>query len=88
MIVFVFYLLINIPLFIGDKLKSLLQFFCGEDHVPSTIKPILTFHDSGIFPTASTCSMELSIPASHKTYISFASAMDKALEWHGGFGCA
>ena len=88
MIVFVFYLQINIPLLIGAKLKSLLQFFCGEDHVPSTIKPIVTFHDSGIITTASTCSMELSIPASHKTYISNASAMDKALEWHGAFGCA
>ena len=75
-------------IFIGDKLKSLLQFFTGEENISTTctLKATLTFHD-GIFPTASTCSLELSLPTSHRTYSEFECAMDKAMAWHGGFGC-
>ena len=47
------------------KLTDVLSFFTGANEIPPGIffqKPILSFDDKGVFPTASTCALHLILP--------------------------
>ena len=76
---------------ISIGLKDVLIFFTGADRVPPLgfiSQPTLTFlHDpKDIFPTASTCSLELRLPTTHAEYNTFKDYMIIAFKGHGGFG--
>ena len=54
-------------------LEELLIFFSGAKRIPPLgfdPMPTLAFNE-GVFPTASTCSLTLSLPLSHDDYASF-----------------
>lgn len=55
---------------------------CGYDSVT------LNFNYEAIYPTASTCALELTIPTRHTDYNVFKQHMDVAFLMNGGFGLA
>ncbi len=69
-------------------LPSLLSFFTGADTVPPTgySSVTLNFNHENMYPTASTCAIELTLPTKHKDYETFRSHTITALTMHGGFG--
>ena len=66
----------------------ILDFFTGEDCIPPIgyESVMLSFNKDLIFPTASTCAIELTLPTKHKDYDTFKHNMIIALSMHGGFG--
>ena len=62
--------------------------FSGTDTIPShEFHPTIVFlHGNSILPTASTCDLELRIPATHSNYVKFRDAMILGLKGHDGFG--
>ena len=73
------------------SLEYLLIFFSGADREPPLgfpVKPNLRFITDAdqLFPTASTCSLELWLPTKYTEYAPFQDAMITALMGHGGFG--
>ena len=82
---------VGIPGDSSVKLDDLLAFSTGADRIPPlglSIQPSLVFlHGAcGIYPTSSTCSLEVRLPTTHSDYLSFKDAMIAALKGHGGFG--
>ena len=71
------------------QIEDIVIFFSGAERVPPLgfpNKPSLTFlHDNSIFPTSSTCLLELRLPVKHCKYENFKEAMITALKGHGGF---
>ena len=51
-------------------------------------KPTMIFlhHKNAVLPTASTCDLELRLPAIHKTYEAFRDAMVLGIKGNDGFG--
>jgi hypothetical protein len=76
--------------FAGDvSLKMIFSFFTGANSIPPTgydVTPIMYFNPTSLYPTASTCALQLTIPTCHSGYDSFKQAMDVAFRMHGGFG--
>ena len=70
------------------SLKDVLIFFSGTDTIPPhEFHPTIVFsHGNAILPTASTCDLELRIPATHSNYVKFRDAMVLGLKGHDGFG--
>ena len=70
------------------KLDTLLSFFTGADVLPPLGYKTVTldFNNSNIYPTASTCSIQLTLPTKHSTYDEFKHHMIVGLTMHGGFG--
>lgn len=69
-------------------LPKILSFFTGADEIPPLgfpHDPSLHFSDKNIFPTASTCAIQLTIPAQYSSYKEFRNAMAYAFLNHGGF---
>ena len=79
--------------FHGEHIGSLLSkrrpyLFSGTDTIPPhEFHPTIVFsHGNAILPTASTCDLELRIPATHSNYVKFRDAMVLGLKGHDGFG--
>ena len=77
----------------GDEnvhLSKILSFFTGAESVPALgfdVQPVLTFSPSAIYPTASTCALQLTLPTMHYNKPdTFKEKMLYALKNHGGFG--
>ena len=76
---------------IDCTLEDLLVFFSGADCIPPLgfgVNPILVFVNitSATLPTASTCDVQLRLPATHKDYHKFKYAMVLGLKGNDGFG--
>lgn len=79
----------------GDSVISLeevLVFFTGASRIPpggfdALNPPSLSFDHGAIYPQASTCALNLILPAKHAKYEDFKVNMDQALSQNGGFGC-
>ena len=72
----------------GVALSQVLQFFTGAVEIPVLgfgCTPILRFADDEIFPTSSTCAVELTLPM-HTTQAIFEEKMVYGMMNHGGFG--
>ena len=74
------------------SLEEVLVFFSGASRVPpggfdTLSPPSLTFDHTIIFPQASTCALNLVLPAKHSKYEEFKIKMDHALSQNSGFGC-
>lgn len=72
-------------------LEEILIFFPGSDTIPPAglpEKPILKFNESLIYPTASTCLLQLVLPTRHQHYVEFKQHLNVAFKEHGGFGLA
>ena len=79
----------------SDKvtLETVLSFFTGGEEIPpggygAMLHPFLNFNNEQPYPTASTCSINLTLPTKYASmsYPAFKSAMDTAMLCHGGFG--
>ncbi len=69
----------------------MLVFFSGADRVPSLgfqKQPSLVFlhGDSAKLPTASTCDLQLRLPANHKDFEAFKEAILLGVKGNDGFG--
>lgn len=75
----------------GEKadLKHVMIFFSGADAEPPggfSQQPSLAFSQSSMYPTASTCTLELTIPACYEKYNEFKQAILTGLLSNDGFG--
>ncbi len=72
------------------SLRRCVKFFCGASKIPPLgfdSTPALSFSDSAIYPTASTCALHLTLPTKyHSNYSLFKEKMTQAITCHGGFG--
>ena len=68
----------------------ILPFFCGATTVPPCGfppgKPTLHFNHNDVYPTASTCVLELTRPTQYTDYNTFKFRLNQAFTMHGGFG--
>ena len=70
-------------------LDEVLIFFTGAEAIPPTglpEKPTLKFDRSQIYPTASTCLLQMVLPTCHQQYATFKRHLNVAFKCHGGFG--
>ena len=67
---------------------DILSFFTGADNIPpqGLGSATLTFNDSNVYPTASTCGLCLTLPTMYNDYASFRDKFIFAMLNHGGFG--
>ncbi len=69
-----------------------MAFMTGGEEIPPGgfdcfISPCLNFNDEQPYPTASTCSITMTLPTKYMTdYSRFKTAMNVAMKCHGGFG--
>ena len=72
------------------SLEMILHFFCGTTSVPPCGfppgKPTLHFNNTDVYPTASTCALELTLPTKYCDYETFKFRLNQAFTLHGGFG--
>ncbi len=72
------------------SLSTVLNFFSGADDIPPggfPLPPAINFNSRNIYPTASTCAVELTLPTQyHDDYDLFKEKLDTAFTCHGGFG--
>ena len=72
------------------SLEDILSFFSGASNVPPLgfdISPSLLFDHEAVYPTASTCALQLTLPTRYSDdYNQFKSKMTQAFTCHGGFG--
>ena len=69
-------------------LPVIMVFFTGAEEMPPLgfpHDPVLNFADA-LYPTASTCAIQLTLPTKYTDYPAFKSALDLAFICHGGFG--
>lgn len=69
-------------------LENILSFFTGSDTIPPLgyASVTLNFNKDNLYPTASTCAVELTLPTMHNDFDAFKLHMDVAMTMHGGFG--
>lgn len=88
--IIVYIIIIILLIIVGHvTLEKVLYFFTGTEIVPVTgfdDVPVLNFSHSNKYPTASTCAIELTLPARCDNYPSFKQNMDVGMLNHGGFG--
>ena len=75
----------------GVTLYTILSFFTCFECIPPLglpLQPSLTFDEVSTYPTASTCIMQLRLPAKHADYKEFERYMDEGLLSHGALGSA
>lgn len=63
----------------------ILHFFCGATVLPRAGKPIPHFNDD-VYPTASTCALEMTLPTRYNDYKEFKYRLDQVFTMHRGFG--
>ncbi len=72
------------------NVEDVLVFLSGSSQVPPLgfdKKPLVVFHHDSPLATASTCDLQLRLPAEHVSYHTFKEAMLLSLKGHDGFGC-
>ena len=66
-------------------LEGILQFFTGAIQAPC-----IGFHDPelnfNVYPTASTCALQLTLPTKYSVYEDFKKSLTTGFLCHGGFG--
>ena len=69
-------------------LSMVMSFFTGSDSIPPLGLPdaVLNFNLDNIYPTASTCAIELTLPSKLHSYEEFKANLTTAFTMHGGFG--
>lgn len=71
-------------------LQRILNFFSGAEEVPPLgfpRTPTLNFNSDNIYPTASTCGVQLTLPDRYySNFQEFEKALNTAFLFHGGFG--
>ena len=70
-------------------LQDILVFFTGSDTIPPLGFPVtasLNFNDQNPYPTASTCSISITLPTKYSAYPEFKEKFLFAMTCHGGFG--
>lgn len=76
--------------FVGENvsLSMVLSFFTGSDSIPPLGIPdaVLNFNPDIMYPTASTCAIELTLPTKLTDYSQFKRNLTVAFTMHGGFG--
>ena len=71
------------------SLRSVLSFFSGGEEIPPMgfqFEPELNFNPDNVYPTASTCAVQLTLPTRYKEYEAFKHAMTIGFTCHGGLG--
>ena len=70
------------------SLGRVLAFFTGADTIPPLgyASAVLNFNPLNLYPTASTCAVELTLPTRYAQYDQFKKQLDVAFTMHGGFG--
>ena len=70
------------------SLPTILSFFTGSDSVLplENNSGTLNFNHDNMYPTASICAHELTLPTMHKQYSIFKKHLHVALTMHGGIG--
>jgi len=66
-----------------------MYFFSGAFGIPPAgydVDPFIYFSDKNLYPTASTCALQLTLPTRYSDYSSFKNALDTGFLMHGGFG--
>ena len=64
-------------------------FFLGADDIPPIgyiHAPVINFNPNSLYPTSSTCALQLTLPTCSSEYKPFKHACDVAFTMHGGFG--
>ena len=67
----------------------ILAFFTGSESIPPLgfpHVPVLNFSPQNIYPTASTCDIQLTLPDRYDDYEKFKDALTMGFRNHGGFG--
>ena len=70
-------------------LQEVLSFFSGASQIPPLgfdAELSITFSHDAVYPTASTCSLSLTLPAQYEDYCIFKQKMTQVMTWHGSFG--
>ena len=65
------------------------KYFSGADDIPPLgfpHEPELNFNSTSVYPTASTCAIQLMLPSQYSNYEDFKLKLDQAFTMHGGFG--
>lgn len=73
----------------GVSLETVMCFFSGAANIPPSgydIDPTILFSRENLYPTASTCALQLTLPTRYHDYNTFKKALDSAFVMHGGFG--
>ena len=71
------------------SLGSILSFFSGSNDIPPLGFPNeaeLNFNADAVYPTASTCAIQLTLPTKYTNFDEFKQKLDQAFTMHGGFG--
>ena len=71
------------------SLGTILSFFSGADNIPPLgfpNEPELNFNPKAVHPTASTCSIQLTLPTKYANFEELKNKLDQAFTMHGGFG--
>ena len=66
-----------------------MNFFSGATDVPPAgyeVDPTINFNGNNVYPTSSTCALQLTLPTLYLNFESFKSALDTAFLMHRGFG--
>jgi len=74
---------------VGVSLETVMSFFSGADDIPHwgyPHEPLINFNPDSAYPTASTCTLQLTLPTCYSEYLAFKRALDTAFTMHGGFG--
>ena len=75
---------------IGEvSLELILSFATGVTSIPPmgfSKEPSINFSEYDVYPTASTCILQLTLPTCYDSFTSFKSALDTGFTMHGGFG--
>ena len=72
-----------------DISLEMVVFFSGADAIPPMgypHEPLINFNPESPFPTASTCTLQLTLPTCYTDYGPFKHALNTAFTMHGGFG--
>ena len=70
-------------------LQDVLVFFTGSSAIPPLGFPViasLNFNDENPYPSASTCSISLTLPTKYSAFSDFKQKFVFAMTGHGGFG--
>lgn len=71
-------------------LQRVLNFFSGAEELPPLgfpNPPILNFNSENVYPTSSTCALQLTLPDKYySNFKEFEKSLDTAFLFHGGFG--
>ena len=72
------------------SLETVMNFFSGAyDDVPRAgygVDPAIYFSNENIYPTSSTCALQLTLSTRYSDFYLFKKALDTGFLMHGGFG--